>query len=194
MKYEMIFGDEKLFDGAHEDAVIAIKRPFIEGVRSEKSYFFSTTFDAVMRAGSLFNFNDVILKTDEYAERRIIKVPVWKKADQLAGKLPEVGAEVMCMDDSRHNFVGESIHAEHWALCHGKTKKVFHIPATAVRPVETDTERQQRLKEEWCSNALDSASILSGMREYELKRLGGYIGNIYDALLSGELAAPKGGE
>lgn len=122
------------------------------------------------------------------------KTPVWTVADQKEERLPEVGAEVMCMDDSRHNFVGESIHAEHWALCHSKTKKVFHIPATAVRPVETDTERQQRLKEEWCSNALDSASILSGMQEYELKRLGGYIGNIYDALLSGELTAPKGGE
>ena len=40
-----------------------------------------------------------------------------------------------------------------------------------------------------------SASILSGMKEYELKRLGGYIGNIYDALLTGDLPVPsKDGE
>ena len=180
-KYTPVFGPQELFDNEFEPNAIAVI--FID--RTNK-----------LHATSEAEIDRQLQRTGSYvvAMRRIIKTPVWTVADQQAGRLPEVGAEVMCMDDSRHNFVGESIHAEHWALCHGKTKKVFHIPATAVRPVETDTERQQRLKEEWCSNALDSASILSGMQEYELKRLGGYIGNIYDALLSGELTAPKGGE
>ena len=186
VKFELVFGPQELFDCASDDAVLAIK-----DTTSGRIHIF--TNDGWIKSG-LKHERHIGTSDNQIAMRRIIKVPVWKKADQLAGKLPEVGAEVMCMDDSRHNFVGESIHAEHWALCHGKTKKVFHIPATAVRPVETDTERQQRLKEEWCSNALDSASILSGMQEYELKRLGGYIGNIYDALLSGKLTAPKGGE
>jgi len=57
------------------------------------------------------------------------------------------------------------------------------------------TREAQRLRDEWRIKALSSASILSGMQEYELKRLGGYIGDIYDALLSGELTMPsKDGE
>ena len=168
VKFELVFGDQSLFYGAPEDAV---------SVRYGKSEYI---FDSEEIKATIGQLRDVPV----VAMRRIIKVPVWKKADQLAGKLPEVGAEVMCMDDSRHNFVGESIHAEHWALCHGKTKKVFHIPATAVRPVETDTERQQRLKEEWCHSALKLINDeLTDACDAAV---------IYDALLSGELQAPKG--
>ena len=105
MKYEMIFGDQSLFDGAPECAVIAIKRPFISGVRSEEMYFFSSTFDAVMKAGSSFNFNNVILKTDEYAERRIIAEPKrWTLEDKKAGRLPEVGVKVR---DKPSGVIGE---------------------------------------------------------------------------------------
>ena len=170
VKYEPIFGDQSLFYGAPEDAV---------SVRYGKSEYI---FDSEEIKATIGQLRDVPV----VAMRRIIKVPVWTVADQQAGRLPEVGAEVMCMDDSRHNFVGESIYAEHWALCHGKTKKVFHIPATAVRPVETDTERQQRLKEEWCHSALKLINDeLTDACDAAV---------IYDALLSGELTAPKGGE
>ena len=55
------------------------------------------------------------------------------------------------------------------------------------------TEREKF--EKWCIKALSSCSILSVMQKYELKRLGGYIEDIYDSLLSGELTMPgKGGE
>ena len=170
IKIEPLFGPQELFDGVPE---------YIEVIRFNdysRDYLWSD-LDKIKH----LTFRD-LKAIPIVAMRRIIKVPVWKKADQLAGKLPEVGAEVMCMDDSRHNFVGESIHAEHWALCHGKTKKVFHIPATAVRPVETDTERQQRLKEEWCHSALKL--INCGVTE------AGDAAVIYDALLSGDLPVP----
>ena len=171
MKYEMIFGDEKLFDGAPDHVEVLRLNDY------SKEYLWGD-----LNTVKLLTFKE-LKAIPIVAMRRIIKVPVWKKADQLAGKLPEVGAEVMCMDDSRHNFVGESIHAEHWALCHGKTKKVFHIPATAVRPVETDTERQQRLKEEWCHSALKLINDeLTDACDAAV---------IYDALLSGELKAPE---
>ena len=57
-------------------------------------------------------------------------------------------------------------------------------------PIETHEEKAARLREEWCIKALSSCSILSGMQKYELKRLGGYIEDIYDALLSGDLSTP----
>ena len=176
IKYEAVFGPQELFNSASDDAVLAIK-----DTTSGRIHFF--TNDGWIKSG-LKHERHIGTSDNQIAMRRIIKVPVWKKADQLAGKLPEVGAEVMCMDDSRHNFVGESIHAEHWALCHGKTKKVFHIPATAVRPVETDTERrQQRLKEEWCHSALKLINDeLTDACDAAV---------IYDALVSGELKVPE---
>ena len=192
IKYEAVFGDQALFDEAGNKFDEMHK--FIGVMKCEHGSI--TVYSSYTNL--LASYAEMFAKCDhrapKIAMRRIIKAPVWTKEDQKAGKSPEAGAEVMCMDDSRHNFVGESIHAGHWALCHGKTKKVFHIPDTAVMPVETDAERQQREREEWCSKALDSAGILSEMKHYELKRLGEYIGSIHDALLSGELKAPKGGE
>ena len=58
-------------------------------------------------------------------------------------------------------------------------------------PIELPEEKAARLREEWCSKALDSAGILSEMKRYELKRLGEYIGSIHDALQSGELKMPE---
>ena len=49
--------------------------------------------------------------------------------------------------------------------------------------------------EEWCKKAIGCAPISSEMQHYEMKRLGGYIEDIYDALISGDLPVPvKGGE
>ena len=163
MKYEMIFGDEKLFDGAHEDAVIAIKRPFIEGVRSEKSYFFSTTFDAVMMVGSLFNFNDVILKTDEYAERRIIKEPKhWTWEDKKVGRLPEVGCKVLNTDMSISCCVlCEVIHvnADVVIVYNGELSQTYPHAAfvCAFNPSETPAERAQREEDEFVSEHDESS-------------------------------------
>ena len=167
IKYEAVFGDQNLFIPAPPDAIVA---------RYGKD-FYKYESEVTLTTGELRDEPIV-------AMRRIIRTPVWTKADQQAGKSPEAGAEVMCMDDSRHNFVGESIHAGHWALCDGKTKKVFHIPATAVRPVETDAERQQREREEWINHAYEKLISADVKGKASL-------GDIYDALLSGELKMPE---
>ena len=80
-------------------------------------------------------------------------------------------------------IVGESIHAGHWALRDGKTKKVFHTPAASVKPVETDEERQQREREEWCKKASFIIPSVTGGLISDL-------GFIHDALVSGELKMP----
>ena len=182
MKYEMIFGDQGLFGGAPEDALIAIKRPFISGVRSEEMYFFSSTFDAVMKAGSSFNFNNVILKTDEYAERRIIAEPKrWTVEDQKAGLLPDVGCEYIGRDvlltcvfvDKNRDVWGKS--KDNLMHCHNYSE---------IKPIETSEEKAARLREEWCIKALRYNS-----------QSGSKVEAIYDALLSGELTMPnKDGE
>ena len=147
MKYEAVFGNQDLFDGASKYVVIAIKRPFISGVRSEEMYFFSSTFDAVMKAGSSFNFNNVILKTAEYAERRIIQEPKrWTVEDQKAGRLPEVGAELLHESEGYVNFVGEFDFR--WML---RTKEggLYLAEKFYCSPVETPEEKAQREEDEF---------------------------------------------
>lgn len=186
MKYEYLCGDEALFDGAPEDSVIAIKRPFIRGVRSEKMYFFSSAYDAIVGAGSLFNFNNVILRTDEYAERRIIKEPKrWTWEDKKAGVLPEVGADVSSV---AYGYVCSVVaidsNSRHiW--CQFPDQSVGSCMIFEINPIETPAEKAARLKSEWCAKAAKQLKNL----EYTST-----LTSIYDALLSGELAAPKVGE
>lgn len=147
MKYEPVFGDQSLFDGASKDAVIAIKRPFISGVRSEEIYFFSSTFDAVMKAGSSFNFNNVILKTDEYAERRIISEPKrWTWEDKKAGRLPEVGAKYIS-DDTE--FTCHYIDKSGYVWGHTKNDDVWCRSVGEIIPIETPEEKARREEDEF---------------------------------------------
>ena len=86
MKYEMIFGDEKLFDGAPDDVdMIGYNGGFYKNSQNGPMYCYGCTFT-----------------TDEYrnkgfiAMRRIIKEPTrWTVEDKNAGRLPEVGAELI---------------------------------------------------------------------------------------------------
>ena len=128
------------------------------------------------------------------AMRRIIPEPKrWTIEDQKAGKLPEVG----CLVASSTGKISEIVAIKNGYFvmfeC-GKSNGPLTIHGDLLmkqfKPIESPEEKVARLRSEWCSNALDSASILSGMREYDLKRLGRCIGNIYDAMLSGDLPVP----
>ena len=130
------------------------------------------------------------------AMRRIIRTPTWTVADQKAGKLPPIGSKYLAGSDKR----------EFTCLFHGKGNGTVSVigfnsddEVTGYKvqycyPIESPEEKAARLREEWCFNALGSASISSEMQHYEMKRLGEYVGNIYDALLSGDLPVPVKGE
>ena len=157
MKYEAVFGDQSLFDGAPDDAVIAIKRPFISGVRSEEMYFFSSTFDAVMKAGSCFNFNNVILKTNEYAERRIIAEPkCWTVEDKKAGRLPEVGCRVFDEMNEKEIIV-KAINKRQVCL-ESPDGFIYLLPPSDIKPIESPEEKAQREEDEFVASVIDLAS------------------------------------
>ena len=102
--------------------------------------------------------------------------------------MPEVGAELLHESEGYVNFVGEFDFR--WML-RTKEEGLYLAEKFYCSPIETPEEKSARLREEWCSKALDSAGILSEMKRYELKRLGEYIGSIHDALQSGELPMPN---
>ena len=190
MKHEAVFGDQSLFDGCYDETasiVIATSngRKFVAGEFTE------------------YGIVEGDVKSDglRIAMRRIIADPKrWTVEDKKAGRLPDVGCECWhCKSKSVKSVI--AVTATHIVI--NANNSVGVAPRFLLHdefmqyymPIETPEEKAQRLREEWCSDALSSCSILSGMQRYELKRLGGYIEDIYDALLSGELTMPnKDGE
>ena len=86
MKYEMIFGDEALFNSASDDAVLAIK-----DTTSGRIHFF--TNDGWIKSG-LKHERYIGTSDNEIAMRSIIKDPKrWTWEDKKAGRLPDVGAK-----------------------------------------------------------------------------------------------------
>ena len=170
IKYEPVFGDHMFASGTCE---IAIKSPLGEIIEMK------LTVPIVIPEGWAM-----------IAMRRIIRTPTWTVADKKAGKLPEVGAFYDAEGCKvKHLGVGAAgyediFHFEYPSGACGCSNKLF------IKPIESPEEKAARLRVEWCKKAIGCAPISSEMQHYEMKRLGEYIGNIYDALLTGDLPVP----
>ena len=175
MKYEMIFGDEKLFDGCDENAIAVIDD--MTGKRkSSKIEFFSD--DALN-----FETVDVDSRRIKLAMRRIIKEHKrWTWEDKKAGRLPEVGCKCVWVDlsgtespdDLLYPEVGEEIeivantktydgkyqvsvfkwiHDDGETQCYAASGHVEDF-----KPIETPAEKAQREEDEFVVAMLDAAS------------------------------------
>ena len=172
MKYEMIFGDEKLFDGAPDDAEMAYEtanhvRVYYKKCNSLK--FFSNT-----KWVRVLNEKAMII----HAMRRIISTPRWMVADQNAGKLPEVGCRVNFCHKLNTNWrTGEVKYIDDQVAVIKADDIdrpfVYEVDRVEFKPIESQEEKAARLREEW----VDKATF---MTTYE----------IYDQLLSGDLPVP----
>ena len=187
IKYEAVFGPQELFDGFMDDC------EFTDG-----TYGFKAGNSCVAyceRHNQKFGWS-AIHNTEQInviAMRRIIRTPTWTVEDQKAGRLPEVGCRIyvpMMHEEQNVIYSSEkvivSISDNEGAVTRTEVGSIDRI-----KPIETSEERAKRLREEWCIKALSYCPITSEMQRYELKRLGGYIEDIYDALLSGELKMPE---
>ena len=106
------------------------------------------------------------------------KSPVWTKADQDAGRLPEVGCEVLFnyyQSAIVRQGVIKYIDDQVVVIQTQDVTRPFCYETCKVEftPLETPEERAKRVREEW----VDDATF---MTTYE----------IYDALLSGDLPVP----
>ena len=185
IKYEPVFGDQSLFDGAPEDAEYA--GWFCQEVRW---YMILNGKILFSDGGSWCTSDNPYLSADIAAMRRIIKVPVWKKADKLAGKLPEVGCKAVQIQGFCEVDV-LMIHKGCVVVCNSEISDsrpaVLKIDSfmELFTPLETPAEKAARLKSEWCAKAAKQLKNL----EYTSA-----LTSIYDALLSGELKAPESTE
>jgi hypothetical protein len=151
MKYEMIFGDEGLFDGAPED---------VDMIGYSGGFYKNSPDGPVYCCGCTFT-------TDEYrnkgfiAMRRIIKGSKrWTVEDQKAGVLPEVGCEVILRTSGELTTVNAA-HKNRVCLTFSDGSfSPFNIER--IDPIETPAEKAQREEDEFVTSLckeLDGTSL-----------------------------------
>ena len=167
IRYEAVFGDQGLFDGADEDVVLAETNGVYITFHKESDKPYPVA--SISRA--------------DLAMRRIIRTPTWTVADQKAGKLPEVGCVVMVSPNCTATVTAiDNIQKVVAVQCENQALDILAIHE--MLPIETPEENAARLREEWCVHALKLINKnMSDSCDAVV---------IYDALLSGELQAPKG--
>lgn len=190
-KYEPIFGDQSLFDGAPEDAEM-ITKP--HGNERAEPFFFKFINSRVYGCSNK-------CKTWEWCEypanttvalRRIIPEPKrWTWEDKKVGRLPEVGAK--CRQGHKDEIVVAVTEkfvvteCQDMSVCTTR-KDVF---MRSYNPIETPAEKAQRERDEWIDNACSFICFYDIGRVDAIKSLE----ITYDKLKSGELSMPvKGGE
>ncbi len=155
MKYEAVFGDQSLFDGAPEDAEMAAsvcQMPRWYTMFDGKVLFCDSKKESWQSA----DFNHP--SSQLLAMRRIIAEPKrWTVEDQKAGRMPKVGAKV---DGGKVVFVnGFNVVTE---LKSGAV--IVSLPKTFLntfKPIETPDEKAQREEDEFI-DSLRSVEIHDG--------------------------------
>lgn len=150
IKYEPVFGDQSLFDDAHKTHIWAVHN--------------NGTILTSEKPGGLMP--GIIREDFSMAMRRVIKTPTWTRADQEAGVLPPVGAEVIYTPiDKLHRTkiteqwaVGTVLECIALAFVKGKelavmydaeTQTVSPLLSEAYSPIETPEEKAQREQDEF---------------------------------------------
>ena len=147
VKYEPIFGDQSLFDGAPEDAeAVGGGKPlqdalvFYKFSDGEFQYKYEAEIDD-WKVSTCKHPQSVIK-----AMRRIIKEPKrWTRADMDAGRLPEVGCVVMAIGVNEVARIAAINNDSVCSVC-----VVFEdggfitLPFSGIAPIETPAEKAKR--------------------------------------------------
>ena len=186
MKYEMIFGDQSLFDNASDGVVLAIK-----DTTSGRIHFF--TNKGWIKSG-LKHERHIGTNDNGIAMRRIIKEPKhWTLEDKKAGRLPEVGCRVdFCHKLNTNWRTGEIKYSDNQVVVIKADDIdrpfVYEFDRVEFNPIETPEERAQREEDEFVEE------LASGVSRYD-----SFISGVsrYDSIINGARAAYrklKGGE
>ena len=160
MKYEMIFGDEKLFDGAPDDA------EYVGWFCQEIRWYMILNGKILFSDGGTWCTSDnPYLSADIAAMRRIIKEPKqWTLEDKKAGRLPDVGCRVdFCYKKLNTNWrTGEIKYIDNQVTVIKVDEIdrhfVYEFDRVEFKPIETPAEKAQREEDEFVVAMLDAAS------------------------------------
>ena len=157
MKYEIIFGDERLFDGASE---------FVEVIR----------FNDYSRDYLWGDLNTIQLLTFEelkaipiVAMRRIIADPkLWTVADQQAGRDPKVGDHCFSdYDEQPARIIAKDVDDDFWFKC--DNGYVRCTDRYKISPLEMPEEKEKRLEEEFVTKNFEAEANLSAQEKQLIK-------------------------
>ena len=207
MKYEAVFGDQSLFDGAPEEAEMAAsvcQMPRWYTMFNGKVLFCNSKKESWRSAD--FNHPGSQL----LAMRRIIQEPKrWTVEDQKAGRLPQVGCIVEYFNNNEHDNTevtaqwrnGDELEIlrhqnknKAFVVFNARAERSSDLIVQCMKPIETPEEKAQREEDEWVNKAWSETAVFDGVAQDEHDRLRIHLRHIYKAQLSGELQAPKGGE
>ena len=181
IKYEAVFGDQALFDGMMGDCEFASEE--YGYIFANGALYYCERYDE--KAGwSLSCKSHLTFKPS--AMRRIIRTPIWTVEDKKAGKLPEVGAKLICAETlDAFEFVGVIAGSMRWACKDFQDGFLYFFEQSEMSPIETPEEKAARLREEWCRKCTS---------QFYPRGSKGFPEMIYDALLSGDLPVPAAPE
>ena len=171
IKYEPVFGPQHLFKSTNAEVIVV-------GPRGDKT---ETNLD--LMAGNTPDGYVIV------AMRRIIPEPKrWTMEDQKAGRLPEVGSIFTYRNETLTcHFI--DCNSEIWA--HDIDNNIVTPVLRDCRPIETPTEKAQRLEDEFFEQVkLEGMNANTPQKTSSLFELG--VRAAYRKYL--ELQAPKGGE
>jgi hypothetical protein len=180
MKYEAVFGNQELFDGAGTfTGLDVVVHSIASGI---KSY------------ARLSDLTPESLRNHPVcAMRRIIAEPNrWTVEDQKAGRMPEVG----CLVDT---FTGECVvigrdsNLKHVAVQHHDDGYMDILHISKINPIETPEDKAQREEDEFVNELMkDSQVIYTSSEQLAMCRK---TARAAYRKLSGALSVPaKGGE
>ena len=172
IKYEPVFGDQSLFYGAPEEVTHVTKGGGFYNIENMSAKYVS---DGIFNGADVLSVGGYLI-----AERRIIRTPTWSIADQKAGKLPDVGAKFLYKDEELCCHYVDS-NGEIWA--NNFKGEVMTPLLREITPIESPEEKAHRLRSEWVKHALD---LYMSSPKNDVASMG----DVYDALLSGELKSP----
>ena len=150
MKYEMIFGDEALFDGAPDDAEYA-------GWFCQETRWYMILNGKILFSdgGTWCTSDNPYLSADIAAIRRIIKEPKqWTLEDREAGVLPDVGCRVdFCHKLNTNWRTGEIKYIDNHVVVIKADDIdrpfVYEFDRVEFNPIETPAEKAQREEDEF---------------------------------------------
>ena len=194
MKYEAVFGNQDLFDGAGTfTGLDVVTRSIASG-----NMMYCRLSDLTQQS---------LREYPVIAMRRIIKEPKrWTVEDQKAGLLPDVGSFVEFVFNNEFNYydpieefesgdileVLAHVYGGNGRTCvavyNKRARYTTQLVIESIRPLEIPEEKAARLRSEWVSNVHEQYFSDENTERNQFCY-------IYDALLSGALSAPtKGGE
>ena len=170
IKHEPVFGDQSLFECAPFDCIFVVRLQ--DGNKVYYGEYPKITTEPLFVVQS-----DYIT----FAMRRITRAPVWTREDQEAGRMPEVGVTVIAIEYEEECKVAAINNNAVCVVFDDGEFITLHV--SGISPIEKPEERAKREREEWVNHAYEKLISADVKGKASL-------GDIYDAMLSGELKAP----